>query len=204
MQIDLSIAKQYFQILNYQKTQNKKRMRNTGLVAAVVLLGSVMLIPAFSEDNYQEKDRFGFEDSNKTMDFGDSNKTMFFDDSNQINIGHEISDYVHKRNELEKQQRDQILSAMKSCRQLAKESGNRTAMQKCTDSLKSSMEQYRSFVMQQNLQFQQFRQGVVQSHTTILPEQNKQALNQVISHITHSHAGAFSEIKNIHKNGRQP
>ena len=225
-------------------------MQRFGLAAAIVLLASVTLAPAFSEDGYQERDSSdsGYQDktlsfddysngtlvfgeSNKTLVFGESNRTFVFGESNQTDIGQEISDYVHKRNDLEKQKRDDILSALSECRQSAMESANKTALQQCIDSMRTSRGQYRSYVSEQNLQFQQFRDGLLpqgtgengssqylpsgyngtqsQSHegfnawnheNAITPEQNKHALNQVISEISHNtkrHSG-----NGMHGNGR--
>lgn len=182
-------------------------MRNLGLVAAVVMLCSVTLVPAFSEDDTQGRDgKFDFEGySNKTMSFGGySNKTIEFDDSNQTDIGHEISDYIHKRNEAEKQQREDILAALRACRHQANESGNKTAMQQCIEDLKSSLKGYHASVMQQNLQFKQFRQDILSSnHTEISQDQNRQSMNQIMSEVSHTHAKAFAGTNhNSHKHGR--
>src|SRR5574337_590212 len=169
-------------------------MRNIALFAAVVLVFSVTLTPAFSEGDYQENDsqekddKFDFGGyANQTLSLGGySNKTMVFEDSNKTNIGQEISDYVHKRNDLEKQQRDEILVAEKECRQQIKESGNKTAtMQQCIEDLKSLREQYKSFVSQQNSQFKQFRQGITSNQTMEMPEQNTQVLYGVINSLSH-------------------
>ncbi|GEM_PF-5881986 len=181
-------------------------MQKIGFVAAVVLLCSVTLVPAFSEDDDQESDhKFNFGGySNKTASYDDySNKTMFFDDSNKTGIGDEISDYVHKRNEIEKQQREKILDALKECRDQVKQSGNSTGMQQCIETLKSSLAQYKSFVSQQNMQFKQFRQGLLPlNHGILTPEQNKQNLNQFTSEVTHSHPNISAGMNKMHKNNR--
>ncbi|MDE1767023.1 MAG: hypothetical protein KGI27_12255 [Thaumarchaeota archaeon] len=178
-------------------------MQKIGLVVAVILLCSVTLIPAFSEDdsqgnNYQADDN---QERENKFDFGgSSNKTIIFDDSNETDVGHEISDYVHERNELEKEQRDKIHDALKECREGAKESGNKAAMQQCVQAFKSLREQYRSFVLQQNLQFKQYRQGFLTgNHNILTPEKNKQALDQVMLQISHYHANTFA---GMHKNNR--
>lgn len=188
-------------------------MRKTALFAAIVLLGSVTLAPAFSDDDYndnnhQEKDGLHFwysnktisyEESNKTMGFGESNKTMGFGESNETGIGHEISDFVHKRNELEKEKRDAILAVQKACISSAQQSGNKTAMMQCREAVQSLREQYRSFVSQQNTQFQQFREGLISNHAMIMPQQNTDSLNNMISQVSHGPHAIISH-GNGHKN----
>ncbi|MDE1764223.1 MAG: hypothetical protein KGH88_08255 [Thaumarchaeota archaeon] len=177
-------------------------MRSAGLVTAVVLLCSITLIPAFSEDdnqgnNYQADNN---QERDNKFDFGAySNKTIIFDDSNETDTGHEISDYVHERNELEKEQRDKIHDALKECRDDAKESDNKSAMQQCVQDFRSLREQYRSFVLQQNTQFKQFRQGFFHENHILTPEQNKQALDQVMLQISHYHTNTST---GMHKNHR--
>lgn len=181
-------------------------MQKIGLVAAVVLLCSVTLAPAFSDDDYQEKeskfDMGGY--SNQTLSVGGySNKTVEFEDSNGTDIGHEISDYVHKRNDLEKEQRDNILAMQKDCRNLAKESGDKTSMHQCIDTIKSLRMQYRSFVSEQNTQFQQFRQGViVGNHTIQTPQQNALALDNIVSEVSHQNPHAFHGAGDMNGNNR--
>lgn len=181
---------------------SRRIMRTIALLAAALLIFSVT--PAFSDDdNYtgsQEKD---VEDDSGEhgghLHFGDdSNKTISFDESNGTDIGHEISDYVHHRNELEKQKREEILAAQKDCIKQAKESGNMTAVGQC---IKSLREQYKSYMSELNLNFTQFRQGLVPNHGHVQkPEQNKQMLYSIIEQASaDSHQNSHNNTVHGHK-----
>ena len=145
----------------------------------------------------------GFGESNSTMEFGESNRTMFFDDSNRTGIGDNMSDYVHHRNGLEKQMRDEIHSALKECMQNARQSGNRTAVMQCRDEIKSLQQEYRSYVSQQNLQFRQFREAVLSQDAGISQEQNAHSLYSVMDNMS-SLQGGTTFHGNPHGTGVHP
>ena len=164
-------------------------MKSLVLFAVAVLACAVMLPPAFSDDDYEEKDgnkmHFGY--SNQTVSFGGyTNKTVSFGFSNQTNIGQLISDYVHQRNAIEKQQRIDILSAVKACSQVLA-GNNDTAKQQCKAEIMSIRDQFRSELLQLDLQFKQFRESIIpQGHDIETPEKNQQVMYNVINNVSHA------------------
>ena len=186
-------------------------MRSLAIFAIAVLVCAVALPPAFSEDDYGEKDgnKMYFDDSNKTVSFGGyTNRTMSFGGfSNQTNIGQLISDYVHQRNAIEKQQRSDILVAVKACSQVFG-SNNDTAKQQCKAEIKSIRDQFRSELIQLEQQFKQFRENLIsqnhkidaqQNHDIETPEKNQQVLYNIINNVSHSHTHTIPQ-KHIEDN----
>ena len=181
-------------------------MRSLAIFAVAILACAVALPPAFSEDDYGEKDgnkihfddsnKIHFDDSNKTVSFGGyTNRTISFGGfSNQTNIGQLISDYVHQRNAIEKQQRNDILAAVKACSQVLGGS-NDTAKQQCKSEIKSIRDQFRTELIQLEQQFKQFRENLLsqnnktdtkQNHGIETPEKNQQVLYNIINNVSHS------------------
>ena len=172
-------------------------MRSFAIFAVAVLACAVVLPPAFSEDDYGEKDgnKIHFDDSDKTVSFGGyTNRTMSFGGfSNQTNIGQLISDYVHQRNAIEKQQRNDILAAVKACSQVS--GTNDTAKQQCKSAIKSIRDQFRTELIQLEQQFRQFRENLISQNHNVetqqnqgieTPEKNQQVLYNVINNVSHS------------------
>ncbi len=197
-------------------------MRYVTLFVATVLLCAVTLHPAFSEDdnrgdnqqtdnnqveNQQIGDNQERDNSNETLSFDkDSNRTILIgEDSNETNTGNLISDYAHKRNELEKEQRMQILVAIKDCRKEIKSSENRTAtMQQCKAEFKTIHAQFLLDLSQINAEFKQFRQDVIPGMVQ-LPDQNKQVLYNVINSLSQAeqnYQGANSFLHGHGTNGK--
>lgn len=178
-------------------------MKSLAFFAVAVLVCAVVLPPAFSEDDYEENDgnkmHFGY--SNQTASFGGyTNKTMSFGFSNQTNIGQLISDYVHQRNAIEKQQRNDILAAVKACSQVLAGS-NDTAKQQCKAEILSIRDQFRSELLQLDLQFKQFRESIIpQGHDIETPEKNQQVMYNVINNVSHTQHPSHVQPKHTEDN----
>ncbi len=127
--------------------------------------------------------------SNQTLLFyRESNKTISLEgDSNATNIGQLISDFVHKRNELVKEQRDQAVAAIKDCRKEIRISDNRTAtILQCKAEFQTIHNQFLSDLVQLQTQFKQFRQSLISSSAVQLPDQNRQVLYNIINNLSHT------------------
>jgi tRNA U34 5-carboxymethylaminomethyl modifying GTPase MnmE/TrmE len=153
-------------------------MKLVALLVAAILAASVTVPNVFSDDEGQ-KEASDQKESSGNLEFGVSSATT--------DLGLQISDIVHKRNDLLKQQRNEAHDILKQCRDLLKNSSDdqrHAIKQECKAKLKALKEKYKAQLLQLRQQIKQLTHGTEDDSNILTEKENKNFFNNTSNHLS--------------------
>lgn len=142
-------------------------MKLTALLVATILAASVTVPNVFSDKEGQHGDS-DKKEKEGNLEFDDSSATT--------NLGQQISDLIHKRNELLKQEHKEIHDVLKSCKALLKHASHdqkKKIMQDCVKKIKEIIQKYKPQLLAIQQQIRQLKLGIEDDKKVLTEEQNK-------------------------------